>query len=171
MGIVPEFVEKALVNASQPAVEKHNKVKINSQFFFMSIPIRMAENHYKEVDSSTEQFESEKMSELDVIVVAPHPDDAELGMGGAILKMIDDGLRVGVLDLTSGEPTPHGSLEIRKAETEKASAVLGLSWRRNLGMPNRSLEPTLENRKAIAEVFSRSEAEMDFCTVLGRCPS
>ncbi len=40
---------------------------------------------------------------LDILVIAPHPDDAELGMGGAILKLKADGLRVGVLDLTSGE--------------------------------------------------------------------
>lgn len=90
---------------------------------------------------------------LDVLVVAPHPDDAELGMGGALLKMRDEGLAVGVLDLTSGEPTPFGSLEIRAQETSAADRILGLSWRGNLGLPNRSLEPTLENRAALAGVF------------------
>ena len=55
---------------------------------------------------------------LDVLVIAPHPDDAELGMGGAILKMLSKGMAVGILDLTNGEPTPHGSPEIRAAETE-----------------------------------------------------
>jgi N-acetylglucosamine malate deacetylase 1 len=47
---------------------------------------------------------------LDYLVIAPHPDDAELGMAGAILKFKAEGRKVGVLDLTSGEPTPHGSL-------------------------------------------------------------
>ena len=70
---------------------------------------------------------------LDVLVVAPHPDDAELGAAGAILQFKAEGLRVGVLDLTSGEPTPHGSPEIRARETAEASAVLGLDWRENLG--------------------------------------
>ncbi len=51
------------------------------------------------------------MTTLDMLVIAPHPDDAELGMGGGIAKMIAAGWRVGVLDLTSGEPTPHGSEE------------------------------------------------------------
>ena len=46
---------------------------------------------------------------LDVLVIAPHPDDAELGMGGTIALMLARGLRVGVLDLTDGEPTPRGS--------------------------------------------------------------
>ena len=50
---------------------------------------------------------------LDILVVAPHPDDAELGMAGTIMRAKDEGLRVGILDLTSGEPTPHGSPEIR----------------------------------------------------------
>jgi bacillithiol biosynthesis deacetylase BshB1 len=94
------------------------------------------------------------MSEtLDVLVVAPHPDDAELGMAGAIVKMIARGLRVGILDLTSGEPTPHGSEETRQAETQAASSVLGVTWRQNLGLPNRSLEATLDHRRRLAEVF------------------
>jgi bacillithiol biosynthesis deacetylase BshB1 len=93
--------------------------------------------------------------QLDVLVIAPHPDDAELGMGGAILKLKEDGLAVGVLDLTNGEPTPHGSLEIRTSETIAATAVLGLDWRENLGLPNRSLEATLEARKRVAEVIRR----------------
>jgi len=80
---------------------------------------------------------------LDVLVVAPHPDDAELGMGGAILKFQAERLAVGVLDLTDGEPTPHGSPEIRRRETAEATKILGLGWRENLGLPNRSLEPTL----------------------------
>jgi bacillithiol biosynthesis deacetylase BshB1 len=90
---------------------------------------------------------------LDALVIAPHPDDAELGMGGGILKMLADGLKVGVLDLTNGEPTPHGSEEIRAAETAAATKILGLSWRENLGLPNRSLEATLEARKKLATVF------------------
>jgi bacillithiol biosynthesis deacetylase BshB1 len=90
---------------------------------------------------------------LDILVIAPHPDDAELGMGGAILKFKQEGRRVGVLDLTSGEPTPHGSPEIRARETVAATAILGLDWRENLGLPNRSLEATIENRAKLAGVI------------------
>jgi bacillithiol biosynthesis deacetylase BshB1 len=92
---------------------------------------------------------------LDMLVVAPHPDDAELGMGGAIAKMIDLGWRVGVLDLTDGEPTPFGNPTTRAAETQAASRALGLSWRENLGLPNRYLEPTLAARGQLANVFRR----------------
>jgi bacillithiol biosynthesis deacetylase BshB1 len=95
------------------------------------------------------------MSDLDYLVIAPHPDDAELGAGGAILLLKAQGARVGVLDLTDGEPTPHGSPEIRRRETEAASAVLGLDWRGNLGLPNRSLVADLEARHKLAGVLRR----------------
>ena len=90
---------------------------------------------------------------LDILVIAPHPDDAELGMGGAIMRFLDEGLRVGILDLTSGEPTPFGTPEKRKSETSEATKILGVPWRQNLGLPNRSLEPTLEARAKLAGVI------------------
>ncbi len=93
---------------------------------------------------------------LDCLVIAPHPDDAELGMGGSIVRMIGRGWRVGILDLTDGEPTPHGTPEIRQRETAAASQVLNISWRENLGLVNRSLEPSLQARAALAGVFRRT---------------
>jgi bacillithiol biosynthesis deacetylase BshB1 len=90
------------------------------------------------------------MPELDYLVIAPHPDDAELGAGGAILLLKAQGAKVGVLDLTNGEPTPHGSPEIRRRETEAATAILGLDWRGNLGLPNRALVADLESRHRLA---------------------
>lgn len=99
---------------------------------------------------------SQNTQQLDMLVIAPHPDDAELGMGGAIAKMLDLGWKVGVLDLTSGEPTPFGSNETRIAETATATKILGLQWRENLGLTNRALEPTLEARAKLANVFRRA---------------
>ena len=90
------------------------------------------------------------MDSIDYLVIAPHPDDAELGVGGTILLLRAQGHSVGVLDLTDGEPTPFGSPETRRRETDEATAVLGLSWRGNLGLPNRRLEATLEARAKIA---------------------
>jgi bacillithiol biosynthesis deacetylase BshB1 len=77
-------------------------------------------------------------------------------MGGTIAKLIRQGWHVGILDLTNGEPTPHGSPEIRERETQAASAALGLTWRWNLGLRNRYLEATIENRQRLAEVFRRA---------------
>ena len=87
---------------------------------------------------------------LDFLVIAPHPDDAELGMGGTIIKMVAAGMQVGILDLTNGEPTPHGSEEIRQRETTAATKILGVAWRGNAGLPNRSVEATLDARAIVA---------------------
>jgi bacillithiol biosynthesis deacetylase BshB1 len=100
---------------------------------------------------------AEDRMKLDVLVIAPHPDDAELGAAGAILKMKADGAKVGILDLTSGEPTPYGSLEKRAQETAAATQILGIDWRDNLGLPNRSLEPTLEARHRLAGVIRQTK--------------
>lgn len=99
---------------------------------------------------------------LDVLVVAPHPDDAELGLAGTILSMVAEGRRVGILELTNGEPTPLGSPEIRKRETDEATRRLGIAWRGNLGLTNRSLEATLENRRKLAEVFRKIKPTLIF---------
>jgi bacillithiol biosynthesis deacetylase BshB1 len=90
------------------------------------------------------------MTNLDYLVIAAHPDDAELGAGGTILSLKAQGRKVGVLDLADGEPTPHGSVEIRRTETEAATRLLALDYRGNLGLPNRSLTADLESRHRLA---------------------
>jgi bacillithiol biosynthesis deacetylase BshB1 len=99
---------------------------------------------------------------LDALVVAPHPDDAELGMGGTIIRLIHQGWKLGILDITSGEPTPLGSPERRAAETAEATAILGNPWRKNLGLPNRSLEATLIHRRALAGIFRQVRPRLIF---------
>ena len=97
---------------------------------------------------------------LDLLVVAPHPDDAEISVGGTILVSRQKGMRVGVLELTSGEPTPFGTPEIRARETEAATRVLDLTWRGNLGLPNRKLQPDLDARWRLAEVFRQTRPQI-----------
>lgn len=93
---------------------------------------------------------------LDALVIAPHPDDAELGMGGTIALMRSQGLAVGILDLTDGEPTPLGTPAVRGRETAAATAALGIEWRENLGLPNRRLRATLAARGLLAGVIRRT---------------
>ena len=99
---------------------------------------------------------------LDALVAAPHPDDAELGMGGTIVRLSQQGWKVGILDLTDGEPTPLGSRERRANETTAANAALGNPWRKNLGLPNRSLEPSLIHRRTLAGVFRQVRPRLIF---------
>ena len=103
--------------------------------------------------NSREQKVNYDQEPLDILVVAPHPDDAEISVGGTICRSRKEGLRVGVVELTNGEPTPHGSPEKRAAETAAATDIMDLTWRHNLGLPNRQLEATLDARRALAEVF------------------
>ncbi len=64
---------------------------------------------------STDQAAGDR---LDVLAVGPHPDDLELTCGGTLARLVRQGYRVGMIDLTSGEPTPRGSEETRKKEAE-----------------------------------------------------
>ena len=90
---------------------------------------------------------------LDVLAVAPHPDDLEILCGGTIAKLVKQGYKVGMADLTSGEPTPRGSLETRKKEAEAARVALGSPLRINVELPNRVLMDAPENRFKLATVF------------------
>ena len=77
---------------------------------------------------------------LDVLAVMAHPDDAEVLCGGALAKSAAAGERVGILDLTRGELGSRGTPEIRRREADRAAEILGLSLRRNAGLPDGHLE-------------------------------
>jgi bacillithiol biosynthesis deacetylase BshB1 len=96
-----------------------------------------------------------------ILVVGPHPDDQELGMGGTIARLVQQGHRVLLLDMTNGEPTPYGSVRTRRKEWEEAARVLGVE-RRLLGLPNREVEHTLEARRAVAGVIREHGASVVF---------
>lgn len=97
-----------------------------------------------------------------ILVIGAHPDDVEIGMGGTIATLVQQGHRVTLLDLTNGEPTPMGSPERRKAESEAAARVLGVARRIMLPLPNRYLMDTVENRIAVAEVIREVRPEILF---------
>lgn len=97
---------------------------------------------------------------LDVLVVGAHPDDAELGAGGTIAKLKKQGHRVGILDLSDGEPTPHGTPEIRRKEAEDAAKILGIDVREILGLENRKIIDTIEARKEIANIIRKYMPEV-----------
>ncbi|MEM9701261.1 MAG: PIG-L family deacetylase [Planctomycetota bacterium] len=93
---------------------------------------------------------------LDVIAVGAHPDDAEIGCGGTLARLVEQGYRVGLVDLTDGEPTPGSSGPAeRLAEANAAAKVLGLHLRKTLTLPNRRLFDSHEARCALANVFRR----------------
>src|SRR5262245_35829222 len=107
---------------------------------------------------------------LDVLAVGPHPDDLEITCGGTIAKMVEQGYRVGMLDLTTGEPTPRGTPEMRAREAEAARVILGVPTRINLGLPNREMFDNAENRTALATVFRRLRPRV-VIGMFGRTPA
>jgi bacillithiol biosynthesis deacetylase BshB1 len=93
---------------------------------------------------------------LDVIAVGAHPDDVEIGCGGTLARMVQQGCRVGIVDLTDGEPTPLSpGPEVRLQEAQEAAKALGVHFRVTLDLPNRRLFDNFESRVALAKVFRR----------------
>jgi len=93
---------------------------------------------------------------LDVIAVGAHPDDVEIAVGGTLAKLSRQGYRVGIVDLTDGEPTPNSpGPEVRLAEARQAAEILGAKVRETLEFTNRRLFDCYEARVALAKVFRR----------------
>jgi LmbE family N-acetylglucosaminyl deacetylase len=93
---------------------------------------------------------------LDVIAVGAHPDDVEIACGGTLAKLAKQGYRVGIIDLTDGEPTPGSpSPDVRLAEAVRAADALGVAKRVVLELPNRRLFDSFESRVALATEFRK----------------
>lgn len=90
---------------------------------------------------------------LDLLAIAPHPDDVELTCGGTMLKMADAGYRTGILDLTQGETGTRGTPEIRAREAARAAKILRAQIRQNAGLPDAHLRVTDEYKGAVAEII------------------
>jgi bacillithiol biosynthesis deacetylase BshB1 len=90
---------------------------------------------------------------LDILAIAAHRDDVEQTCGGTLLKMAQLGRRTGILDLTQGEMGTRGTADDRAREADDAARILGISWRRTLGIPDGRVENTWENRLKIATVI------------------
>jgi len=93
---------------------------------------------------------------LDVIAVGAHPDDVEIACGGTLAALPEQGYRVGIIDLTDGEPTPHSpGPEVRIAEAVEAAKVLGVHVRKILPFNNRRLMDGFDERVALALEFRK----------------
>lgn len=86
---------------------------------------------------------------LDILVIAAHPDDAELGCGGTIAKHVAMGLRVGIVDLTRGELGTRGTPELRDREAEESASVLGIAIRENLRLRDGFFQNDADSQLAV----------------------
>lgn len=92
---------------------------------------------------------------VDVLAIGSHPDDVELGVGGALLALAAQGRSTAVLDLTRGEAGSRGSAEERAVEATAAAELLGLQARENAHLPDGGVGDTLEQREAVARFIRR----------------
>jgi len=90
---------------------------------------------------------------LDVLVFAAHPDDAELSMGGTIARFVHKGFKVGIIDLTKGEMSTRGNTKLRAEETAAASKVFKLKMRENLRFPDGGISITPKSLKIVVTLL------------------
>jgi len=100
------------------------------------------------------------MLKLDILVLPVHPDDAELGCSGTIVKEIALGRKVGIVDLTRGELGTRGSAEIREEEAKASAKILGLTIRENLAIPDGFFENTKEYQLKVITAIRKFQPEI-----------
>lgn len=92
---------------------------------------------------------------VDVLCMMAHPDDAEILCGGTLIRCVDQGYRVGIADFSRGEMGSRGDVDTRAQEACRASGLMGVHERVNLGLPDALIENTPENRRPVIEAIRR----------------
>src|SRR5215468_6445778 len=101
-------------------------------------------------------------SECDVLFISAHPDDTELSCGGTIVKMVKDGLRVGLIDLTRGEMGTRGTPRERAREAANAARIMGAAFREHLDLGDGGLRTTREEELQVIELIRRHRPRVVF---------
>lgn len=100
------------------------------------------------------------MLKLDILVIAAHPDDAELSCSGTIAAQVAKGYKVGIVDLTQGEMGTRGTPEIRLQESENAARILNLSARENLGFKDIYFKDDEEHQHKLIQIIRKYQPEI-----------
>ena len=100
---------------------------------------------------------------LDFLAFGAHPDDVELGCGATIAKLVSQGKKVGIVDLTRGELGTRGSAEIRTKETNEASKILGITIRENMDFKDGFFRNDEEHQLKIIQVIRKYQPDFVFC--------
>ena len=104
---------------------------------------------------------------LDILVFGAHPDDVELGCGGTIIKEIQRGKKVGIIDLTRGELGTRGNSKIRDIETKKATEIMGVAIRKNLNFKDGFFKDDEQHKLVLIQEIRRFQPEI----ILTNAPS
>lgn len=106
----------------------------------------------------------EKVETLDVLAFGPHPDDVELGCGGTLYKLTQQGYKTGIIDLTEGEMGTRGSVAERYIEAADAAKILKVCIRENLKMPDGNIFNNEENRLKVIRMIRKYRPTYVFVT-------
>ena len=99
---------------------------------------------------------------IDALAIGAHPDDAELGAGGTLLRLASLGYTTGILDMTRGEMGTRGTAELRADEAREAAAALGLSFRDTLDLGDGVVRDTPKARLAMVRTLRRLRPRVVF---------
>lgn len=97
---------------------------------------------------------------LDILAFGAHPDDVELSASGTLILQVQKGYKCGIVDLTRGELGTRGNPDLRENEAKKATAVMGIHARENLGMEDGFFQNDRENQLKIAAVIRKYRPEI-----------
>lgn len=106
------------------------------------------------------------MMKLDILVMAAHPDDAELACSGTIVSQIQQGKKVGIVDFTRGELGTRGTPEIRIAESAASTAILGIHARENLGIRDGFFRNDEESQLKLIQVIRKYQPDIVLANAL-----
>ncbi|MBZ0199848.1 MAG: bacillithiol biosynthesis deacetylase BshB1 [Ignavibacteriaceae bacterium] len=99
---------------------------------------------------------------LDVLVFAAHPDDAELAMGGTIAKFTSVNKKVGIIDFTRGELGTRGTAESRQKEAFQSALIIKAALRENLEMPDGNIQRNKDNLMKVIMAIRRYKPKIIF---------
>jgi len=97
---------------------------------------------------------------LDILALSAHPDDAELGCGGTLIRHAKAGMKVGIVDMTRGELGTRGTVERRNAEAAASAAIMGVSVRTNLGLADGFFENNQEHQLKVVAALRAYRPEI-----------
>jgi len=100
---------------------------------------------------------------LDILAFGAHPDDVELGCGGTIIKELNAGRSVGIIDLTRGELGTRGTAEIRDKESASAAKVMGVQIRENLGFKDGFFKNDESHQIEIIKIIRKYKPKIVLC--------
>lgn len=100
------------------------------------------------------------MEKMDILAFGAHPDDVELGCGGTIARLIKEGKKIAIVDLTKGELGTRGNADTRKVEAENAAKILGVTTRINLGIKDGFIENTEDNQMEVIKMIRHFQPEI-----------